>query len=224
MYQRTQPLCVVGDIHGDADRLSRSLDFLLGKPEAHIIFTGDYINRGPNSRLVLDLLIDARQAHAGGMTLLRGNHEDALLSYLNGGNLSEFAAHGGLATVKSYLGVVQSGALEEFRNQYPTSHRAFLETLESWYEDDEVLVSHTGFEPTQPSARTAEALYAKGNSDLFHYHGPWPKPLTICGHYIQGSGQPYISPHFICVDTGCGTVPESPLTVLSLPERKVNQF
>jgi len=224
MFQRTQPLYVVGDVHGDAERLARSLDYLLARPEAHIIFAGDYVNRGPSSRLVLDLLISAKEAHAGSMTLLRGNHEEALLSYLKTGSLPEFAAHGGLITVRSYLDIITSGALEEFREQYPTPHRIFLESLAGWYEDDEVLISHTGFEPTEPSARTPASLYGKGNPELFQHHGPWPKPLTICGHYVQRGGRPYMSDHLICIDTGCGTVPDAPLTVLSLPGRKVQQF
>jgi serine/threonine protein phosphatase 1 len=129
-----------------------------------------------------------------------------------------------MATVKSYLDVVRSGALEEFRKEFPTSHKLFLETLTGCYEDDEVLVSHAGFQPSDPSARTPSALYSKGSPDLFNYRGPWPKPLTICGHYVQHGGRPYTSPHLVCLDTGCGTMPGSPLTVLTLPDRRIRQF
>jgi serine/threonine protein phosphatase 1 len=224
MTQHTQRLAIAGDVHGDADRLARALDVLLADSELHIVFTGDYVNRGPDSQRVLNLLIDAREAHPGGITLLRGNHEKALLAYLEGGGLSDFAAHGGLATVNSYLGVVRSGALDEFKDTFPLAHRILLESLVAFYEDDDLLVSHTGFNPADPWARTPEALYSAGNPDLFQHRGPWPKPLTVCGHYVQQGRRPHDSPHLVCLDTGCGTLPDAPLTVLTLPARKFSQF
>jgi serine/threonine protein phosphatase 1 len=223
MTQQKQALAVVGDVHGDADRLARALGVLLADSRMHLVFTGDYVNRGPGSRRVLDLLAAARNEHVGGVTLVRGNHEDALLAYLEGGSLPEFAAHGGLATVRSYLGVVKSGALDEFRATFPRTHRLLLERMVASYEDDDVLVSHAGFDPADPWARTPQAL-RDGNPGLFEHRGPWPQSLTVCGHYVQSDGRPYDSPHLVCIDTGCGTLPGAPLTVLYLPERSFRQF
>jgi serine/threonine protein phosphatase 1 len=216
-------LAVIGDVHADADRLARALDVLLADSRVHLIFTGDYVNRGSDSRRVLDLLTTARNEHAGGVTLLRGNHEDALLAYLDGGSLPDFAAHGGLATVRSYLKVVRSGALDEFRATFPPAHRSLLERMVLSYENDDVLVSHAGFDPADPRARTPQAL-CDGHPGLFEHGGPWPQSLTVCGHYVQSDGRPYDSPHLVCLDTGCGTLPGAPLTVLYLPERSFRQF
>jgi serine/threonine protein phosphatase 1 len=217
-------LAVVGDVHGDAERLARALDALLADVATPIVFTGDYVNRGPDSWRVLELLIAARDRHSAGITLIRGNHEDALLEFLNGGSLSDFAAHGGLATIRSYLTVVRTGAVEEFKDGFPKEHRALLEGMPLFYENDILLISHAGFDPADPSARTPEILYGGSHPELFSYEGPWPRSLTVCGHYIQPQGQPYNSEHLICLDTGCGTLPGSPLTVLHLPERKFRQF
>jgi serine/threonine protein phosphatase 1 len=224
MTEGARALAVVGDIHGDADRLAAALDVLLADTALHLVFTGDYVNRGPDSRRVLGLLIAARDAHPGGVTLLRGNHEDALLAYLDGGGLPEFAAHGGLATARSYLEVVRSGALDEFRDSFPPAHRSLLEATVAWYEDEDLFVSHAGFDPADPWKRTPRALYAQGHPDLFRHGGPWPRPLTVCGHYVQRGGAPYDSQHLVCLDTGCGTLADGPLTVLTLPERVFSQF
>lgn len=224
MTEAARALAVVGDVHGDANRLAAALDVLLTDATLHLVFTGDYVNRGPDSRRVLDLLIAAREAHPGGVTLLRGNHEAALLAFLNGGGLPEFAACGGLATVRSYLEVVGSGALDEFRYTFPPAHRALLDSTIGWYEDEDLLVSHAGFDPADPWERTPRALYTQGHPDLFGHDGPWPRPLTVCGHYVQRGGKPYDSPRLVCLDTGCGTLPKGPLTVLTLPARDFSQF
>jgi serine/threonine protein phosphatase 1 len=217
-------LAVVGDVHGDANRLERALDDLLDKRDLHIIFTGDYIDRGPNSKQALDLILAAQRAHPDRLTFLRGNHENALLTYLSRGFLADFAAHGGLATIRSYLTVVRSGAPDEFRRIFPPSHRALLDSMPASYEDEEVLVSHTGFDPADPWNRSFDVMCNRNHADLFRHVGPWPTALTICGHYVQIDRQPYISQHLICVDTGCGTLADGPLTALILPERAFRQY
>jgi serine/threonine protein phosphatase 1 len=217
-------LAVIGDIHGDAIRLRRAIDVLARDSDTHIVFTGDYVNRGPDSKAVLDLLIGLREDRPSSVTFLRGNHEAALMAYLNGGELSDFAAHGGLATVRSYLASVRTGALDEFRSSFPEAHRDFLESLACFYESDEVLISHSGFNPAFPDDRSNYAMYGGSYPELFEYRGPWPRGITVCGHYVQGKGQPYLSRHFICIDTGCGTLPGGLLTVLDLPSCRYRQF
>jgi serine/threonine protein phosphatase 1 len=224
MTESMGKLAIVGDIHGNADRLSRALNALLRDRDTHIIFTGDYVNRGPETRRVLELLIAAYDGHPAGVTFVRGNHEAALLAFLDGGDIANFAAHGGLATIRSYLDVVRSGAIEEFRRTFPRDHRLLLETMSPCFENSDLLVSHAGFDPADPLARTAEILYETSHPALFSYKGPWPKQLTVCGHYVQREGIPYDSEHLVCLDTGCGTLPEGPLTVISLPARRFAQF
>jgi serine/threonine protein phosphatase 1 len=220
----TREIAVIGDIHGDADRLARALMHFRSEPTRHLILTGDYINRGPDTHRVLEMLISVREQHPAGVTLLRGNHEDALLNYLNGGSISNFAAHGGMATITSYRNVIDSESPEAFQKNFPEPHKALVEGLATAYEDDNVLVSHTGFNPFDPEDRSHSALCSRGHPALFRYSGPWPRPLTVCGHYVQKGGRPYVTPHLVCLDTGAGTVPDAPLTALLLPERIFMQF
>jgi serine/threonine protein phosphatase 1 len=51
-----------------------------------------------------------------------------------------------------------------------------------------------------------------------------PRPLVICGHYVQRSLKPYCSSNFVCLDTGCGSVPGAPLSVALLPKREFKMF
>src|SRR5581483_6242465 len=97
----------VGDIHGRADLLSeifaRIDDDLRSRPNADSIqiFLGDYIDRGPNSRKVIDLLIDRQKSDR--TIFLKGNHEDCLQRLLlDPDALSEWKMIGGLSTIQSY--------------------------------------------------------------------------------------------------------------------------
>ena len=93
---------VAGDVHGQLASLRALLQFVRAK-EKPLILLGDYVNRGPNSREVLDALVSAAERKDGRFVFLLGNHERELLKFLDGGPLEDFAAHGGLATLKSYL-------------------------------------------------------------------------------------------------------------------------
>ncbi len=217
-------LAVIGDIHGDSVRLSRALNSLLLDDSLHLIFVGDYVNRGLNTKAVLDLLLSAINKYPDRITLLRGNHDEALLNFLDDGNVANFAAHNGISTIRSYLETVDSNAIEKFRSSFPSEHFDLLRNTQVVYEDSDFLISHCGFDPHDINSRTPDSMYRRGHPGLFHYSGPWPKSLTVCGHYVQEQGVPYISPNLICIDTGCGTINQAPLTVVILPERKLIQY
>jgi serine/threonine protein phosphatase 1 len=100
----------VGDVHGRADLLSDLLmridDDLKARPIADSaqVFLGDYIDRGPNSRQVIDLLIVRRRQH--NVLFLKGNHEECALQFLRDPTMfSGWRNMGGLSTLVSY-GVV----------------------------------------------------------------------------------------------------------------------
>src|SRR4051794_27157972 len=141
---------IVGDIHGEAKRLLKATEYALNQANCRIIFVGDYIDRGPSSREALETLSALWRRRGDRVTFLRGNHEQALLDFLDGGATSDFVAHGGLATAASYLNHIRSGAMEEFRDSFPLGHREFLRSTQAYFEDDDMLVSHAGFDPLDP--------------------------------------------------------------------------
>ena len=81
-------LAFVGDVHGNLRALNALWEILDRRSVPHVVFLGDYINKGPDSAGVLEELISLEQA--GRATLLAGNHEAALLDALARADLSAF--------------------------------------------------------------------------------------------------------------------------------------
>src|SRR5688572_12430587 len=73
----------IGDVHGDRDALDRLLDRIpFVAPDDTLVLLGDYLDRGPDSRGVIQRLLRLPEETAGKVVLLRGNHEDAYLRSL----------------------------------------------------------------------------------------------------------------------------------------------
>lgn len=215
-------LAIVGDVHGDPYRLRRALRYLLSS-DLTVVFVGDYVNRGPGSREVLDQLVEATGQFGDRLTLIRGNHDQVLLDFLSDGDPRPLTAHGGVSTVRSYLEEGQ-GAFEDFRAAFPADHLRLLESTVDYYESDDLLVTHAGFNPSNIESRSPYDVRGPGFGAIFNHAGPWPRPLTVCGHFIQSSRRPYLSDPLICIDTGCGSLDDGALTVLYLPSRQTEFF
>lgn len=215
-------LAIVGDVHGDPYRLRRALSSLL-RSDQTVIFVGDYVNRGPGSREVLDQLVEATEEFGDRLTLIRGNHDQVLLDFLSDGDPSPLIAHGGVSTVRSYL-EGERGAFEDFRDAFPGDHLRLLQSTVDVCESDDLLVTHAGFNPVNVGSRSSYDVRGPGFRAMFAHAGPWPRPLTVCGHFIQSNRRPYLSDFLICIDTGCGSVEDGPLTVLHWPSRQTESF
>jgi serine/threonine protein phosphatase 1 len=219
-----RPTAIVGDIHGDAGRLLPALRALL--PDGRrLVFVGDYINRGRRSREVLDILADLREDSPEDMILLRGNHEAALLRWLKDGDHRSFLQHGGLLTVQGYLTDDAGGRLmDRFPAAFPQRHRELLDSTLPYFEERDLFVSHAGFDPSQPSSRDWATMTMGTRGTMFAQPGRRPQRTTIFGHYVQRSREPYDQDGLVCLDTGCGSLPDGPLTVMLLPEYEFTQF
>jgi serine/threonine protein phosphatase 1 len=215
-------LVIIGDIHGDAVRLREALRRVEAL-DRRVVFLGDYVDRGPESAGVLDALIRARAVLGAKLVLLAGNHESAMIEYLDEGDLPGFARFGGMATIRSYVGQAAPDAHAQFVAAVPDAHMRLLRTeLLPYYETDDVLVSHTGFDPENPFDRRRATMAEIGHAELFEWvqaGGRLPRPTVVCGHYAQRSMLPYDSRGLVCLDTGCGTT-GGPLTMLILPEHE----
>jgi serine/threonine protein phosphatase 1 len=153
----------VGDVHGRADLLSdlfmRIDDDLRARPTADSVqvFLGDYIDRGPNSRQVIDLLI--ARARQGDVQFLKGNHEDCASRFLTDPTvLSEWQNMGGLNTLLSYGVVVTrcddrnspQNVSTALRRAMPDSHRRFIEGLALSFTCGDFFFVHAGVRPGIP--------------------------------------------------------------------------
>jgi serine/threonine protein phosphatase 1 len=202
----------IGDIHGRADLLSnlfrRIDDDLKSRPiaDAIQIFLGDYVDRGPNSRRVIDLLI-ARQ-RGNNMVLLKGNHEDCVLHFLsNPTMLAEWKNIGGLNTLLSY-GVAatnrrdphsQHEVARALRHSMPDSHHRFLQNLAPSFTCGDFFFVHAGVRPGVPlQDQTAHDLLWIREDFLLHEED-FGK-VIVHGH--TPTREPEIRPNRINIDTG----------------------
>src|SRR5690242_16898372 len=114
---------VIGDIHGYSEVLRQLLAAVAPTPADQIITLGDYVDRGPDSRGVLDQLVALQKT--GRLVALRGNHDQMMLEARKGGELySEWIFCGGTSTVHSYADAAHpSGDLAVV----PQAHWKFLE-------------------------------------------------------------------------------------------------
>ncbi len=206
-------LVVVGDIHGRLDRLNRVLDQLPAMRT--LVFLGDYIDRGPESRGVIERLIRLEaQQHC---IPLCGNHEDMMLDALcdaYDGALNDWLQNGGEATMRSY----GAANLRRFSEELPEAHLAWLRNLREHWETEEYVLVHAGIDAGGPDAtdRNTKLWLRIAPDEAFGYG-----KLVICGH------TPYRSPlrgaDWINIDTGCGKLASAPLTALLLPEMELVQ-
>jgi serine/threonine protein phosphatase 1 len=193
-------VALVGDVHGNIRALEKMLELIPNSASA-LVFLGDYVNRGPNSRAVLECLCDL-QDRSQTAHFLRGNHETALLDCLESGRLHELLVVGGAPTIKSYVGTAQTKLLEQFRSSFPLRHLSFLQRLVDVYSADGLVASHD-----YESIKTLPE--------------PVPKDtFTVLGHKVQTSGKPFVTERLALIDTGCGSVPNGGLCCFLWPSKR----
>lgn len=211
-------IAFIGDIHGEAVLLEELLKKLSRDRTRHLVFLGDYVNLGGDSRRVIDLLLELKERWKAGITCLMGNHDLSLLDYIQHGSIVQFAATGGIPTIGSYMDYVDDDIHSAFVASFPASHLNFLKSLESYFEEPDIFASHSGVNPDDPSDRSLETMTGGGSFRAVRRQ-ILPKFL-ICGHFLQYSFMPYITGWSACLDTGCGSA-GGPLTGLLWPERDI---
>lgn len=141
----------VGDIHGNINEIRALVEFLKHERKVDerdcVVFIGDYIDRGPASRQVIDLMLSLKALWPK-TVFLKGNHEDMLLSFLGqGGRCGEvYLQNGGAAFFDSY-GIVPQGSISEILLELPPSHLDFIKRLELGVVVANFVFVHAGIDP-----------------------------------------------------------------------------
>lgn len=165
----------IGDIHGELDMLTKLLDKLDYEHEDKIVFLGDYIDRGPDPKGVIDFLINFKKIHPR-CIFLRGNHEAMFMDYLNGRNVDLFLYNGGDTTVASY------GAESTFdKIEIPKNHMKFLQDTHRVYETENMIFVHAGVAQIYEDVHKLPddiLLWARETSYLY----VTPKKRVVFGH------------------------------------------
>lgn len=146
-----------GDLHGDLDALRTVVARLPPIAEQDtLVFVGDYVDRGPCSRQVVELVRRLDQDVRCRVVCLRGNHEDAWIKVIDEGWASFVLppGNGCLAALRSYAGgeAPREGEMpkgEELETLargafFPADHVAWMRSLPAWYEDEHAIYVHAG--------------------------------------------------------------------------------
>lgn len=188
-------ILAIGDIHG----CTRALDLLLAdvNPQADdtIIALGDYVDRGPDSRGVLERMIELKRT--GQLIALRGNHEQMMAAARESRDeRNAWLKCGGEATMISYGRYGRPGAMDDI----PDRHWDFIENAcVDWHETDSHIFVHAGAHPQLALDDQPEFMLFW---EPFENRGPHCSgKIVICGHTRQQNGIPLNYGHAVCIDT-----------------------
>ena len=213
---------VIGDIHGCLDELVRLLEALSLEAPDRLIFLGDYVDRGPNSKEVVSYLIHRQQMRREEMIFLKGNHEDMFLSYLGlpGRYGDMFIYNGAGPTLASYGASPRNPSPQEILTLIPQSHLKFLRQLKSYYVVKPFLCVHAGIHPNKPLDQQdeEEMLWIRDEFILSRHILPY---TVLFGHTPQEQVLFHL-PYKVGLDTGL--VYGNQLSCLELQEKVLFQI
>jgi len=181
----------IGDIHGCLKSLETLVDFVGVTPKDTIITLGDYIDRGPNSKGVIDFLINLRKKH--NLITLKGNHESMILAsrdYYE--DLMNWLINGGIDTLNSFEAI----EFEDIEDHY----WEFFKSCKNFHETDDHIFVHAGLAPDLDLHEQEEnsLLWIRFNDTEQHQSGK----QVICGHTPQRPPVPAVKKHAVCIDSG----------------------
>jgi serine/threonine protein phosphatase 1 len=172
-----EKIIAIGDIHGAFEELKMLLDMINPSQEDILIFLGDYIDRGHDSRGVIEYLVELKKKYPHWI-FLAGNHEVMLLDYLSG-NKNHYLFNGGESCLRLY------------RNKdvinLPDEHIFFINSLQLYYESENAFFVHAGVRPELELINNSKEDYLWIREDFIHSSYAWSKKI-IFGH------TPFVNP------------------------------
>jgi serine/threonine protein phosphatase 1 len=183
-------LLAVGDIHGCRDLLQQLMQQVAPSAEDQVVFLGDYIDRGPDSRGVIDYLLEFRQRWPQ-TVFLKGNHEAMFLDFLAGHERLRYLLNGGEATLSGYR--------ERGKLMIPPDHLQFFHDLRLYFETEHHLFVHAGLRPGVALEDQGEENLLWIREDFLNSDYRWGKTIVF-GH--TPLRKPQLRPDRIGLDTG----------------------
>ncbi|MCA0997422.1 metallophosphoesterase [Alloyangia pacifica] len=212
-----QPIYAIGDIHGQLERLQEALAMIARDEHAGapIIFLGDYVDRGPDARGVIDLLMQG-QAEGKPWVCLMGNHDRYLLRFLENPRYKDPNVSrpliwtdpplGGAKTLASYgVDVSEGRAIEDIHadalEAIPQAHRDWIAGLPRLHETDEHIFVHAGLRPgvLLNYQKEDDLVWIRG--PFLDWRGDWGR-LVVHGH--TALDVPMLYPNRLNMDGGAG--------------------
>jgi serine/threonine protein phosphatase 1 len=238
----------IGDIHGEQHHLFRIWSLLPVLDGADtVVFLGDYVNRGPQSKQVLETLMALPGKTPARLVFLRGNHEDAWLRVFSDG-WDEFVLkpeHGCFATLRSYANGALPAAGEMPTNEemallasgafFPGAVVEWMKRLPFWFEDERGIYVHAGLPNgpdgfLHPASVKVPAVLAwvrtdhfvrdyRGRTVVFGHTPVSLLPLDLSSFTPDDPSDVWVNENVVGLDTGCGL--GGFLSALELPSMRV---
>ena len=186
----------IGDIHGCHTALTALLDHIKPAAEDQLVFLGDYVDRGPASKRVVETLLGLKQTCS--TIFLRGNHEEMILMARQTPTKSRnWQSCGGFETLVSYEAHYEA----DWVSLIPDSHWEFFEQTAKFFETKTDIFVHGCVDPELDMNEQIEWLLLwQSFPQLREPHRSGKR--VVCGHTQQGSGKPENVGFAVCIDTG----------------------
>jgi len=207
----------VGDIHGCYDQMKALLARIAADSAGRargrrpiLVFLGDYVDRGPESAKVVEALIWLKRRPDLEVRLLKGNHEQAMLQFLDAPEANRaWLRWGGAETLAAYgveppasdedpLAVIR--ARDELLARMPAGHLLLLQRLELMVAVGDYAFVHAGVRPGAPLAQQTEQDLLWIREGFLDAPGPFEK-VIVHGHTWLDE-QPRLAEHRLAIDTG----------------------
>jgi serine/threonine protein phosphatase 1 len=188
-------LFAIGDIHGCSTALRTLIEAIAPRSEDTTVTLGDYIDWGPDSRGVIDLLIElSSRCH---LVPLLGNHEEMLLAALDSfSELRHWLDFGGEDTLNSYQ---YDGSQE----MIPRDHVQFIKGCRDYYETATHILAHGNYEPDLPIHQVGGAKLRWEQIDARVQRPHYSGKKVVVGHTPQVGGEILDLGFLVCIDTDC---------------------
>lgn len=192
-----------------------------------VIFTGDYVDRGPNSYEVLEFLYQLNQQHPNNVIVLAGNHEWMMIQYYARATQEDkelWEINGGLNTIQSFKNAGHSSC--------PDHLLRWLAFAPLFHEEPGFFFSHAPAPRESFRDRSLRGQDLTPDELIWTYHADEPGVardhgngvVGVCGHVHalrKGIREPRFYDHYIYADAGCGCSPKAPLCAVNVVTREV---
>lgn len=188
-------LIAIGDIHGCRVALDALLDEIAPGPDDVVVTLGDYVDRGPDSRGVVDRLIELGKTTK--LVGLMGNHEEMMLEVVRHGEPHHsWIRYGGVETLDSY-------GFDGDLDFLPAEHDRFFDSLGDYFVMDDFFFTHAAYDP--------EIELEHQNTEMLRWYtltDGLPAPhmsgkTAVVGHTANRDGEILDVGHLMCIDTFC---------------------
>jgi len=203
---------VISDIHGCLEEFMQLLETVGYTPNKdQLVLAGDYVDRGPKSREVMDMIMDlAKNEH---VVVLRGNHDERFRTLIQDGNMDVydlFLSYGGMETLASYGFDAQKDSMKKIisslHGKY-ADHFAFINETAYFYENEHFIFVHAGLNPKVADWKSQPLDDFLSIRELFVHYPTNVGKRVIFGHTvttkIHGKANIWFSDDKIGIDGGC---------------------